>query len=249
MATIESSPMKLQPNDEATLDSQTKVEPLNEAQRQLAAKYMPLALSLARSFSKNWKWITDEMESVALLALVEAARSYDISYNVKFSTYAKRGIFGALTNARNKYKQLHRNANTDVAGHERYAWVNNSSDLTYDEYADYLLTCEENRSFFSLENSFEFREELETRFRRLPPRHARFMKALYFEQKSMDEMTSQFRCKPLRLHVMHRESINMLLCQDAVPMPRKSRRPRAEKRAIEPRFSPKTVPDRPMKMN
>lgn len=241
--------MKLQPNDESTFDNHAKDEPLNEAQRQLAAKYMALALSLARSFSKNWKWITDEMESVALLALVEAARSYDISYNVKFSTYAKRGIFGALTNARNKYKQLHRNANADEAGLDRYVWVNNSSDLTYDEYADYLLTCEESRSFFSLENSFEFREELETRFRRLPPRHAKFMRALYFEQKSIDEMTSQFRCKPLRLHVMHRESINMLLCDDAVPMPRKSRRPKAQKRAIDPKFSPKTVPDRSIELN
>ena len=247
---IESCTMKIRMNDEETVvESQSKTEPLNEAQRVLATKYMPMANTMALAFSRHCKWMADELESVALLALVEAARFYDDSYNVKFSTYAKNGIIGALTNARNKYIQLHRTNTADVDGQDRYATVNNSSNLTQEEYDTYLQTIDESRDFFSTDRPFEYREELEHLFKRLPHRHRSLMQALYFEQKSIDELRKRFRCQSRRLEVMHRESINMLLSGDPVPMPRKSRRPKAFVRAIDPHFSDKTVPDRTTGLN
>jgi DNA-directed RNA polymerase specialized sigma subunit len=135
MATLESRTMKTYPyDDEAQVENQTKTEPLNEQQRDLAAKHMPLAMALARKFSKHWDWLYDEMESVAMLALVEAAKSYDSSFDVRFSTYAKTGIFGALTNARNKLMQLHRNFASDGTDTDQWTSVRTSSSLSNEEF-------------------------------------------------------------------------------------------------------------------
>jgi RNA polymerase sigma factor (sigma-70 family) len=72
------------------------VDYLNASQQQLATKYIPMARSLARSFKTEHPQLADDFESAALIALTRAALHFDPGYGVKFSTYARRRIVGAL---------------------------------------------------------------------------------------------------------------------------------------------------------
>jgi hypothetical protein len=87
--------------DEAPADTQAGANPgerapLTPAQQALARKYIPLARKLARPLAAWWPNDGDEYRSAALLALVEAAQSFDPSRNVKFATFARFRIWGAL---------------------------------------------------------------------------------------------------------------------------------------------------------
>src|SRR5205807_753874 len=70
--------------------------PLTEEQRELAAQFLPLARKLAKPLKTMFAQWKDEFESAACLALVEAARSYDPSRNIRFATFARFRIRGAL---------------------------------------------------------------------------------------------------------------------------------------------------------
>ena len=53
-----------------------------------------MAKSLAKPLKKNWPVEGEEFESAALMALVEAAQSFDPARNVKFATFARYRIWG-----------------------------------------------------------------------------------------------------------------------------------------------------------
>lgn len=65
---------------------------LTVEQQELAKSYLPMARSLAKPLKKAWPAEKEEFESAALLALVEAAQSFDPSRNVKFATFARYRI-------------------------------------------------------------------------------------------------------------------------------------------------------------
>ena len=69
---------------------------LNEDQRGLATRYLPMAESLARAFEARQAFERDELRSTAYMALVEAARTFDPYRNVNFATFARHRIRGAL---------------------------------------------------------------------------------------------------------------------------------------------------------
>ena len=69
---------------------------LNEAQRDLATRYVPLAEMQANNFGTTHQLDPDELRSTAYLALVEAARTFDLSREVNFATFARHRIRGAL---------------------------------------------------------------------------------------------------------------------------------------------------------
>ena len=60
-------------------------QPLTEDQRELACRYLPLARKLAKPLKSMFIQWKDEFDSAACLALVEAARSYDPSRNIRFA--------------------------------------------------------------------------------------------------------------------------------------------------------------------
>jgi RNA polymerase sigma factor (sigma-70 family) len=63
----------------------------------MAARYVPMARGIATRFGRKWPRLADEFESAAMMALVESASRYDESKNVKYSTYARRRITGAMS--------------------------------------------------------------------------------------------------------------------------------------------------------
>src|SRR4051794_5854259 len=76
--------------------SRDRRTPLTPTQQALAARYLPMARALAKPLKAAWPAARDEFESAACLALVEAAEAFDPSRNVKFSTFARYRIWGAL---------------------------------------------------------------------------------------------------------------------------------------------------------
>jgi hypothetical protein len=76
------------------------VDQLTEDQQKLAVAYWPLARSLARPFKDQIPDASDEYESVACLALTEAARTYQTAQSLRFATWARHHIVGALRTAR-----------------------------------------------------------------------------------------------------------------------------------------------------
>ena len=74
--------------------------PLSTSQQELAAKYLPMARALSRPFKDRFPDSWEEFDSAACLALVEAARAFDPDRDVKFSTFARRRIWGGLCDAR-----------------------------------------------------------------------------------------------------------------------------------------------------
>jgi RNA polymerase sigma factor (sigma-70 family) len=76
--------------------------PLDAEQQGLAIRYLPLARSLAKRMKKSFPASSDELQSVAFLALVEAAQSFDHARGVNFATFARRSIWGALCDVRDE---------------------------------------------------------------------------------------------------------------------------------------------------
>jgi RNA polymerase sigma factor (sigma-70 family) len=74
--------------------------PLDADQQGLAVRYLPMARSLAKRMKKSFPTSSDELQSVAFLALVEAAQSFDHSRGVNFATFARQSIWGALCDVR-----------------------------------------------------------------------------------------------------------------------------------------------------
>jgi DNA-directed RNA polymerase specialized sigma24 family protein len=77
----------------------TEADPQTGA-RTLSERYIPLARAMAGPFQRACPSEADEFESAAMLALVEADRSFDPSRNVGFAAYARYRIWGALMDAR-----------------------------------------------------------------------------------------------------------------------------------------------------
>jgi RNA polymerase sigma-B factor len=67
----------------------------HQAQSDLVAGHIRLARSLARRFSHHGE-SKEDLEQVALMALVKAARRYDASRQTSFSTYATASILGEI---------------------------------------------------------------------------------------------------------------------------------------------------------
>jgi RNA polymerase sigma-B factor len=65
------------------------------AQRELVEAHVRLARSLARRFAHHGE-PTDDLEQVAMLALVKAAKRFDPERNTRFATYATSSILGEL---------------------------------------------------------------------------------------------------------------------------------------------------------
>lgn len=68
---------------------------VHQAQSDLVAGHARLARSLARRFSHHGE-SKDDLEQVALMALVKAARRYDPGRETSFSTYATASILGEI---------------------------------------------------------------------------------------------------------------------------------------------------------
>lgn len=212
--------MIMQPQDET---SPVDVEKAKLEKQKLAEKHMPMAYKIAATFSKNWRWLKDEFESEALLALVEAANTFDPSYNVQFKSFASIRIKGALTTFRRKMTQSRLVSTPDEenqTGEERpKEWTHTkaSSNLSPNEVAEYLHKQEIATYSIDQLEAMGALEELKQYIKRLPKRHRAVISAFYVERRDADEIASDTKYTKERLRAIHREAINMISTGEALP--------------------------------
>ena len=72
--------------------------PLTDEQRDLAGdqRHVRCALALATPFRRQWPWLAEDIDSAAMVGLVEAARSYDPALGLKFVTLLRHRVPGAI---------------------------------------------------------------------------------------------------------------------------------------------------------
>lgn len=72
---------------------------MTEAQQSLAARHFADAIRMARSAKKHWPAWADDIESAAVLGMVESAFRYTPDRREKFMTFAHRRIRGEIYDA------------------------------------------------------------------------------------------------------------------------------------------------------
>jgi RNA polymerase sigma factor (sigma-70 family) len=195
----------LETSDEAREPSRktksgTRRAPLTTEQQGLALRYVPMAKSLAKPLKTAWPLEGEEFESAALLALVEAAQSFDPSRNVKFATFARYRICGSL-------RDVQRGLITD-------GWRGDMENapafcsLSYDaEENGRVLGADPERP---IGEEFEAVEFVEYWLRKLPPKHALACRQIYIHGKSQGEAAEKVGCSKSRLSYLHKEALDLI---------------------------------------
>ena len=173
--------------------------PLSPEKQELAARYLPMARTLARPSKLDWPAIRDEFESAACLALVEAAEAFDPACRVEFSTFARHRIVGALLDAkRERVLRGFRNAPEEAPAvmslfgyHEQNGGIVNA--IAAPPPAQELDAA----------------EEFERWMRKLPRRHASACRLIYARHKTHEQAAEALGCSPSHVSRLHREALGM----------------------------------------
>jgi RNA polymerase sigma factor (sigma-70 family) len=175
-------------------------KPLTEHQRELAEQFLPLARKLAKPLKTmftNWR---DEFESAACLALVEAARSYDPSRNIRFATFARFRIRGALMDVGRVM---------GLAGWESDR--DNAPDVVtltpYNEEHGKVLVAHESPE---VGTEVDDADSVEHWLRKLPGKHALVCRLYYLHGKTMGEIAEDLRCSQSEITRLHRKALELL---------------------------------------
>jgi RNA polymerase sigma factor (sigma-70 family) len=174
----------------------------DNSRQKLAAAYMPLARSLSRRLKAMLPWAWEEFESAACMALVEAAESFDLGRNVKFATFARRRISGALLDTQRKLLEGGRRCHFVTAGKTEFSPRN-----TFEEGGAQILGIKPEPPV-GLE--LERRDLVEAWLNRLPRKHAATCRQLYLEGLTQTEAAERLGYSQSRLSSMHQEALEML---------------------------------------
>ncbi len=174
---------------------------LNEDQRGLATRYLPMAESLARAFQARQKLERDELQSTAYLALVEAARTFDPYRKVNFATFARHRIRGALRD----YMRFLLSENWRGTTAVRPSFQRLFQDA--EQHGRVLgITGEK-----PLGTEIESIEAVERWLRHLPPMHALICRLIYLGGKSQDEVSQLLGCSRGHVSRVHTEALSFLI--------------------------------------
>ncbi len=172
---------------------------LSEGQQGLAARYLPLARSLARPLKKSWPRQVEEFDSAALTALVEAAQSFDPGRGVKFATFARFRIVGALRDVQRKLHAL--GYQRDMPNARTYRFVPGMEERSM------LMLTTPDAPAHELVDSVE---EVEHWLSQLPARHATACREIYLKDRTQNQVATMFGCAKSRVSCLHAEAILML---------------------------------------
>lgn len=175
-------------------------KPLTPEQQELAAKYVPMARSLSKSYKEKWPSEWEEFESAAMMALVEAAESFDPGRGVRFSTFARFRIVGALKDVQRRLGHVKRR----VDGEHGVMDVADISEL--EPYGEVVNTTPEPEVGATLEE----REDVEAWLRKLPTQHADACRQIYINGCNHVEAARRMGVSQSRLSYLHREALAML---------------------------------------
>lgn len=190
--------------------------PLTAEQSDLAAAYAGFARHVARKLapratggvetpSGGWgvTALADELESAAGLGLVDAARSYDPSRGVKFATFARMRIHGAIRDAcRSEGKRRPRAGFDGIEESEAFAMADPGLSALEDD---------------------EDRRASDARFERLlevlTPRERIVMRAYYGQGRRTREIAEALEMSQSRASAVHMEALGKIRDRLAVHTP------------------------------
>lgn len=175
-------------------------EPLTEGQRELAARFLPLARALARPLKEIFLEWKDEFESAACLALVEAARSFDPQRNIQFATFARFRIRGALVDVGRAL--------------ELPGWEDNPEDAPNvvsltpfsEEHGSVLIAYSPAR----VGSEFEDIDAVEHLLKKLPKKHATVCRMHYIYGKTQGEIARMLACSQSEITRLHKKALELL---------------------------------------
>jgi RNA polymerase sigma factor (sigma-70 family) len=159
-----------------------------------------MAKALAKPLKRSWPLESEEFDSAALLALVEAAQSFDPSRNVKFATFARYRIWGALRDVQRSlivpgWRSDMENAPTL------------SSLAPGNEEEGVVLGSELEPS---VDKEIEAIDFVEYWLRKLPAKHAAACRELYLNGCNQGEAAARIGCSKSRLSFLHKEAMEIL---------------------------------------
>ena len=172
---------------------------LNEAQQELATRFLPLARGLSKPLKILFPHWRDEFESAACLALVEAARSFDPSRKIRFATFARFRIRGALMDVGRSML---------LPGWEDEENPPGLVTLTpYNEEHGKVLVASEPPAVGS---DIDDIDAVEHWLRKLPKRHAIVCRMYYMYGKTQSEIAEVIGCSQSEITRLHKKSIDLL---------------------------------------
>jgi RNA polymerase sigma factor (sigma-70 family) len=174
---------------------------LTADQQELAARYIPLAQTLSAPLKRDWPSAREDFESAAMMALVEAAQAFDPTREIKFGTFARFRILGAM-------RDVHRDMLV------RNGWTPDQAEIP--AIASLVPTMEEHGHVLGIKDQheagrdLELSEAVEALLRGLPRLHAEACRLLYIEGLNQEEAARRLGYSKTRLSTLHRESILFL---------------------------------------
>jgi RNA polymerase sigma factor (sigma-70 family) len=174
---------------------------LNEDQRGLAARYLPMAQSLANAFEARQQIERDDLQSTAYMALVQAARTFDPYRKVNFATYARHRIRGAL---RDYMRYL---LSEGWRGEMTRRPSFQSLFRKAEEHGRVLgITSDEPTG-----TQIESMDVVEAWLRRLPEPHGLACRLIYLGGKKQDEVARLLGFSSSHVSRMHAEAVSLLI--------------------------------------
>ena len=174
--------------------------PLNDDQRELTRALSAAGAGPGRRTARSWPAGTDEFESAAFLALVEAAQAFDPSRNVDFATYARHRIRGALLDVQRELFAGGRRGQPECV--PRFQPLEADSEVRGRVVG---VQVEE-----PVGAELETADAVEHWLNKLSSRHATAFRHLYLDGKSLEEAAALAGCSKAAMSRMHRETLTWL---------------------------------------
>lgn len=175
---------------------------LSPSRRDLADRYIPLARSLSRRFKRSCPGGWEEFESGSMLALVEAAEAFDPDRGVKFATFARRRITGALIDVQRALFARSRPGGGEAISGPLPAFREHFGGRVLGVLADQPIGWE-----------LETHDVVERLVATLPPREAEACRRLYLRGQSQSEAAAELGLSQSRLCRIHRVALARLRLQ------------------------------------
>jgi RNA polymerase sigma factor (sigma-70 family) len=178
----------------------TSRPPLTADQQNLAERYIPLALSLAKPFKRSFPHDADEYESAARMAVVTAAQAFDPEMGVKFATFARKRIRFAMTDVQRLATA--KGWCDDPEHGPRFIplepWA--------EDFGQVLFAS----PHLPVEHQVACNDQLESWLKRLPARLAHVCRVIDLEGKTHAETARLMGCSKSRVCILHSEAIERL---------------------------------------
>ena len=178
--------------------------PLTDHQKELANRHLPLARSLAKQLHARWYVEREEVESVAFVALVEAARCFDPEQGAQFATFARYRIVGAILDFSKKAGRNRHLQSSTMRG----LW---GVEMEVEQYGTPVGISPD----LPVGAELDAVDSVEFHFRPMSPSQARACRLIYLEGKSQEEAAEIMNCTASYVSKIHREAMKLLFerCQ------------------------------------